>query len=132
MTEEERIALIHAELDGELDGGQRADLARLLLAEPQTRVLRDQLQALCSRLDAAGQVEPPPQLKDSILKRLPQVPAQTQATYPKASLSRWRLAALIAGLNSSGLNGPRRVPSAAMARAPPRSAHGTSLATMLS
>ena len=102
MTEEERIALIHAELDGELDGGQRADLARLLLAEPQTRVLRDQLQALCSRLDAAGQVEPPPQLKDSILKRLPQVPAQTQATYPKASLSRWRLAALIAGLVTAG------------------------------
>jgi len=102
VTEEERIALIHAELDGELDGGQRADLARLLLAEPQTRVLRDQLQGVCSRLDAAGQVEPPAQLKDSILTRLPPVPAQMQMSHPKASLSRWRLAALIAGLVIAG------------------------------
>ena len=102
MTEEERIALIHAELDGELDGGQRADLARLLLAEPQTRVLRDQLQGVCSRLDAVEQVEPPPQLKDSILKRLPPAPAQMQMPYRKASLSRWRLAALFAGLVTAG------------------------------
>ena len=102
MTEEERIALIHAELDGELDGGQRADLARLLLAEPQTRALRDQLQALHSRLDAAGQVEPPPQLKDSILKRLPPAPAQMQMPYRKPALSRWRLAALFAGLVTAG------------------------------
>ena len=102
MTEEERIALIHAELDGELDSTQRADLARLLLAEPQTRALRDQLQALRSRLDAAGQVEPPPQLKDSILKRLPPAPAQMQMPYRKPSLSRWRLAALFAGLVTAG------------------------------
>ena len=97
MTEDQRMALIHAELDGELDGGQRADLARLLLADPHARALRDQLQSLCSRLDAAGHIEPPPQLKDSILKRLPSASGATP--YAKASsFSRWRLAALIAGL----------------------------------
>jgi len=94
------MALIHAELDGELDSGQRADLARLLLAEPQARALRDQLQGLCSHLDRVEQVEPPPQLKDSILKRLPSVPVVT--TYRKASYSRWRLAALLAGLVTAG------------------------------
>jgi hypothetical protein len=95
------MALIHAELDGELESGQRADLARLLLADPQTRALRDQLQGLSSRLDAVGQVEPPPQLKDSILRRLP--PASAAKTYPKvSSFSRWRLAALIAGLVTAG------------------------------
>jgi hypothetical protein len=96
------MALIHAELDGELESGQRADLARHLLAEPQMRVLRDQMHGLCSRLDAIGQVEPPPQLKDSILSRLPPS-ASVARSYAKASsFSRWRLAALIAGLVTAG------------------------------
>lgn len=95
MTDEQRMALIHAELDGELEGTRRADLARLLLAEPQTRALRDQMQGLCGRLDALGQVEPPPQLRDSILQRLPSAPV---ARVYRPSFARWRLAALVAGL----------------------------------
>jgi len=93
MTDEQRMSLIHAELDGELEGTRRAELARLLLAEPQTRVLRDQMQGVCSRLDAVGQVEPPPQLRDSVLQRLPPV-----ARVYGASFARWRLAALFAGV----------------------------------
>jgi hypothetical protein len=96
VTDDERTALIHAELDGDLTSEQRAAFARLLLAEPQTRKLRDELQGLCRGLDAVGQVEAPPQLKDSILSRLPPVPAT--AVYHKASLARWRLAAMVAGL----------------------------------
>jgi len=95
MTDEQRMALIHAELDGELDGPRRAELARLLLADPPTRLLRDQMQGACSRLDAVGQVEPPSQLQDSILERLP--PAPPARVY-RASFARWRLAALVAGL----------------------------------
>jgi hypothetical protein len=95
------MALIHAELDGELESGQRADLARHLLADPQTRALRDQLQGVCRRLDATGQVEPPAHLKESILSRLPPVPV-TAAAYRRDSFSRWRLAALIAGLVTAG------------------------------
>ncbi|HEV2230501.1 MAG TPA: hypothetical protein VGR86_16260 [Steroidobacteraceae bacterium] len=103
MTDEERTALIHAELDGDLGGEQRADLARLLLADPQVRVLRDQLQGLCSRLDALGQAEPPPELKDSILERLPSVPIASVAPgYRGASFGRWRLAAMVAGLLTAG------------------------------
>jgi hypothetical protein len=101
VTDDERImALIHAELDGDLSSQQRADLARLLLADPQVRALRDELQGLSSRLDAIGQVEPPPQLKDSILNRLRSVPVAP--TYRKASFGRWRLAAMVAGLLIAG------------------------------
>ena len=100
MTDVERMALIHCELDGDLSSEQRAHLARLLLADPQARALRDELRGLCSRLDAVGQVEPPPQLKDSILNRLPSVPVVT--TYRKASFGRWRLAAMVAGLLMAG------------------------------
>jgi hypothetical protein len=94
------MTLIHAELDGELTSQQRGDLARLLLADPQVRAVRDELRGLCSRLDAVGQVEPPPQLKDSVLSRLPSIPVTT--THRRASFGRWRLAAMIAGLLTAG------------------------------
>jgi len=100
VTDEERMALIHAELDGDLTSQQRGDLARVLLADPQLRALRDELRSLASRLDAVGQVEPPPQLKDSILSRLPSVPVATARR--KASFGRWRLAAMVAGLLMAG------------------------------
>jgi hypothetical protein len=100
VTDDERMALIHAELDGDLSGEQRADLARLLLADPQVRALRDELRGLCTRLDAVGQVEPPPQLKDSILNRLTSGPIATASR--TASFGRWRLAAMVAGLLTAG------------------------------
>src|SRR4029077_18086814 len=93
------MALIHGELDGELSSEQRADLARLLLADPQVRVLRDELRELCNRLGALGRAEPPPVLRDSMLKRLPPVPLATVAqTYRSASFGRWRLSAVVAGV----------------------------------
>jgi len=33
------LPLIHAEIDGELDGSQRAELSRRLLADPEARAL---------------------------------------------------------------------------------------------
>jgi hypothetical protein len=100
VTDDERIALIHAELDGDPSSQQRADLARLLLGDPQVRALRDELRDLGSRLDALGHVEPPPQLKDSILSRLPS--AGVTMAHRKASFGRWRLAAMVAGLLMAG------------------------------
>lgn len=94
MTDEELTALIRAELDGDLSSQQRGDLARLLLADPRARALRDQLRGVCNRLDAVGQVDPPPQLADSILKRLPQGMPANRQTY----FNRWRLAAMVVGL----------------------------------
>ncbi len=100
MTNEERMALIHADLDGELEGEQRRELARRLLAEPETRVLRDQLQDLSRRLDELGQVEPPSELKASILSQLRSVPVTR--SYRSASYGRWRLAAMVAGVLMAG------------------------------
>ncbi|MBV8145231.1 MAG: hypothetical protein JO184_09515 [Gammaproteobacteria bacterium] len=100
MIDDQRMSLIHAELDGDLSNEQRAALARLLLADPEARALREELRGLCGRLDAVGAIEPPPHLKDSILQRLPPVPRA--ASYRKASLGRWRLAAMVAGLLTAG------------------------------
>ena len=94
------MTLIHAELDGELEAEQRGELARRLLAEPETRVLRDQLQDLCRRLDELGQVEPPSELKGSILSQLRSVSVTT--SYRSASYGRWRLAAMAAGVLMAG------------------------------
>lgn len=103
MTDDDRLALIHAELDGELSSEQRAALARLLLADPQARAFRDDLQGLGTRLGALGQVEPPPQLKDSVLNRLPSAPvAVPVGSYRSASFGRWRLAAMAAGVLAAG------------------------------
>ena len=100
MTDHELIDLMHAELDGDISSEQRAALARLLLGDPRVRALRDELRGVSSRLDAVGQVEPPPQLEDSILSRLPSVPVAR--TYHTTSFSRWRLAAMVAGLLIAG------------------------------
>jgi anti-sigma factor RsiW len=94
------MALLHGELDDELNSEQRAELSRLLLADPQLRALRDELQSVCGRLDTVGRVEPPPQLKDSILNRLPSVPVAV--VHRNASFGRWRLAAMAAGLLTAG------------------------------
>jgi hypothetical protein len=72
MTDDGHLALIHAEIDGELDGQQRAELARRLLADPGARVLREDLGRLCQALDALEEVEPPGELRRSILDALPQ------------------------------------------------------------
>jgi len=100
VTDDERMALIHAELDGDLTGQQRAELAQLLLADPQMRRLRDELQGVSRHLDAVGQVDPPSQLKVSIFDRLPSVPVAT--ANHKASFGGWRLAAMVAGLLTVG------------------------------
>jgi hypothetical protein len=111
MTDSGHLALIHADIDGELDGQQRHELARYLLADPEARALREDLRRLCTMLDALGDVDPPPQLRQSILDALP------QSTPPRArswwSAPRLRYAALIAGVLAAGtvvyetVNGPR-------------------------
>ena len=106
MTDHARLALIHAEIDGELDDRQRAELARCLQAEPDTRALRASLGRLCTTLDGIEQVEPPPGLRASILAALPQAaPARASmpgrlATPVRAwwSAPVWRYAAILAGV----------------------------------
>ena len=94
MADPGQLALIHAEIDGELDATQRAQLARALLADPKARAMRDDLRRLCQALDALEPVEPPVGLLASILAAMPQRASRRRwAVTPQ-----WRLAAVLAGV----------------------------------
>ena len=100
MADPAQLALIHAEIDGELNDRQRAELARCLLADPETRALRDQLRRLCGKLDAVGQVDPPAQLVTGVFAALPQTRLQrVRFQWPAGS---WRYAAMLAGVIATG------------------------------
>jgi len=94
-----QLALIHAEIDGELDSEQRAELARVLLADPDTRTLRDQLQRLSKALEAFEEAEPPAGFRDGVLAALPQLSPRKRWS----SAPRWRYAAMIAGVCVAGV-----------------------------
>jgi hypothetical protein len=93
-----QLALIHAEIDGELDAEQRAELARCVLADPNVRAVREDLRRLCMALDALEPVEPPGQLRESVLAALPQSSIQPHVSFAP----RWRYAAVVAGMLTVG------------------------------
>ena len=80
MIEERHIELIHAELDGELTAEQRAELSRLLLANPEARAFRDQLSRLFGELAKLEDAAPPAELSASVLGalRIPAGPGPSQ------------------------------------------------------
>lgn len=100
MVDTRKLELLHAEIDGELDAHQRAELARSLLAHPETRAIRDELRRLCGRLDAIGQVAPPTELVGAILAALP--PATAVPGRSRWSAGNWRYAAMLAGVIVAG------------------------------
>ena len=65
------IELINAEIDGVLTGAQRAELNRLLLADPSVRALRDSLTRTCRTLDEMPREEIPAGLHEAIVTGLP-------------------------------------------------------------
>jgi hypothetical protein len=111
MANPGQLALIHAEIDGELDAAQRAELARTLLADPKARELRNDLRRLCQTLDAVPPVDPPPGLEASILAAMPQMAPQPRrlggrppitARRYAPTITAWRYAALLAGVLVAG------------------------------
>ena len=100
MADSAQLALVHAEIDGELNDRQRAELARCLLADPGFRATRDELRRLCGRLDALEQAEPPAELLDGILASLPQT--QAPAARFRMPVGGWRYAAMLAGVLVTG------------------------------
>jgi len=100
MADAARLALIHAEIDGELDARQRAELARSLLADPETRALREDLKRLCTALDGVEQVEPPAQLLTNVLAALPRSHPMPAQSWWSATV--WRYAATLAGVLVTG------------------------------
>ena len=65
------LELINAEIDGALTGPQRAELNRLLLADPSVRALRDSLTRTCRALDEMPREEVPAGLHEAIVTGLP-------------------------------------------------------------
>jgi anti-sigma factor RsiW len=65
------LELINAEIDGVITGPQRAELNRLLLADPSVRALRDELTQTCGALNDMPREELPAGLHDAIVARLP-------------------------------------------------------------
>ena len=96
MTDADYMALIQAELDGQLDRSQRAELARRLLADPEARAAREDLLRLRGLLESLEEVEPPADLRERVLQALP-LPA-SPATRLRWPAQRWRYAALVAGV----------------------------------
>jgi hypothetical protein len=111
MANPGQLALINADIDGELDAAQRAELARTLLADTKLRELRDGLRRLCQTLDAVPPVDPPPGLQESILAAMPQMapPLRRLGDRPPGATRRyapaimvWRYAAVVAGVLVAG------------------------------
>lgn len=102
MADPGQLALIHAEIDGELEPAQRAELARTLLADPQVRELRDDLRRVCQALDAVPAVEPPPGLQGSILAAMPQKVRPSRGFGTRPVITAWRYAAMLAGVLVAG------------------------------
>ncbi len=103
---ERAIELINAEIDGVLSGAARAELNRLLLADPAIRRLRDDLRRTCQELAALEDEEIPADLHESIMSALPA--SQIQCEEPAASRGPGRpvlryAAALAGGLLVSAL-----------------------------
>jgi hypothetical protein len=98
MPDPKHILLINAELDGELDAAQRAELARDVLADPQVRTLRDDMRRLGQLLDGMKEIEPPAGLREHVFAALP----QTYFRRPKLVSAGWRLAAVLAGVVAAG------------------------------
>jgi hypothetical protein len=67
MIADRHVELIHAELDGELTPEERAELSRVLLANPEARALRDQLSRLFGELAKVESAPPPAGLTTSVL-----------------------------------------------------------------
>lgn len=78
VTNERAIELINAEIDGVLSGPERAELNRLLLADPSLRLLRDETRRTCEALADLQQEEIPPDLHESIMSALPATPVQCE------------------------------------------------------
>ena len=98
MTDPRQLELLHAEIDGELDPHQRAELARSLLADPALRGLREELHGMCRTLEQIPEAEPPPGLHERILSALPRAARRRGSSAPS-----WRFAALLAGVLTVGV-----------------------------
>jgi len=118
MIDERTAELIHADIDDCLPEARRAELSRVLLADPEARAFRRDMQRLQERLAAIGAEEVPPGLADSIMAA---VPAAARSDRAQSAARPWRhafalaasvaLAALVLGIGGldEGIDGTAAV-----------------------
>jgi len=71
MNDDQRLQeLIQADLDGRLDGADKAELARRLLADPSARRLQDELRRTDTLLRDLPSAEPPGDLRPAVQQAL--------------------------------------------------------------
>ena len=71
MNDDQRLQeLIQADLDGRLDGADKAELARRLLADPSARRLQDELRRTDTLLRDLPSAEPPGDLRPAVQEAL--------------------------------------------------------------
>jgi hypothetical protein len=94
------LALVHGEIDGELDARQRSELARRLLADPGARATYEGLRRLCGALETLEVAEPPKDFASNILAALPQIARRHSRTRvgSGASILAWRYVAVAAAV----------------------------------
>lgn len=80
MSNERCLELIHAEIDRALSSQERAELNQYLLADPESRLQRDQLIKACALLDAVEPVAVPEGFTRSLMQRLEQAAVLPSAT----------------------------------------------------
>ena len=99
MLDNHQIELVHADVDGELPAGQRGELSRLLLANPEARALHDELRRLSRLLDGLPKLDPPAGLASAVLDGIPWPQAARSAA---PAVSWWHTAPRIAAAMAAG------------------------------
>lgn len=99
MTQQDTtgLDLIQRDLDGDLSAAEKAELARLLLQDPEARRLRDELARTDALLRAVPAAEPPAGLRPAILSALGLSSRGNDRNVSPAAWGRYRLAAAILG-----------------------------------
>jgi hypothetical protein len=97
MDKGELQELIQADLDGELSVAKRADLARLLLRDPEARRLHNEFRRTDQLLRDIASVEPPPGLRETILSGSTRSASQGNYGHQQYGWPVYRVAAVILG-----------------------------------
>jgi anti-sigma factor RsiW len=97
MDKSQLQELIQADLDGELSVAERADLARLLLQDPEARRLHEEFRRTDQLLRNIAAAEPPPGLRAAILAGSAQSVRPGNTGQRQYGLSLYRMAAVILG-----------------------------------
>ena len=87
--DEKYIALINADLDGDIQPDDKAQLEAFLAESEAGQALQDELRSLCSALDAEGMLDPPRHLRHVVMNSLPEPKAKPQSSPVTESPGFW-------------------------------------------